>query len=238
MEGFTYSDIFETKGIEYLVIIAFLIILIPFWIMLNKPAIAAKIKKGLGVLSENILRIPQGLFFSRNHTWSHLEKSGNAYVGLDDFLLHMTGSVNISYLKNPGDMVRKGEALAEINQNGKVLKIHSPVSGEILKSNHLLIETPETLNDDPYDKGWVYKIKPSNWIPDISSCYVSEDATNWSKNEMARFKDFLSVELGKNSAGTAFPILLDGGQITDNPLSDLSAEIWQDFQKDFLNQVE
>jgi glycine cleavage system H protein len=92
MNGFSYNNIFETKGIEYLIIIAFLVIIIPFWVIINRKSGSTKhIKKALGILSDNILRIPQGLFYSKNHTWAHLERSGNAKVGLDDFLIHITG---------------------------------------------------------------------------------------------------------------------------------------------------
>ena len=45
---------------------------------------------------KSILRIPLGLLFSKNHTWAHLEKSGVAEVGIDDFLLHITGDVKFS----------------------------------------------------------------------------------------------------------------------------------------------
>ncbi|PIY03114.1 MAG: hypothetical protein COZ21_10625, partial [Bacteroidetes bacterium CG_4_10_14_3_um_filter_31_20] len=70
MDGFSYFNIFETKGIEYLAIIAFLALLIPFWVVLNKQVkITKQIQNALGILSANILRIPQGLFYSKNHTW-------------------------------------------------------------------------------------------------------------------------------------------------------------------------
>ena len=56
MDGFTYINIFDTKGIEYLVIIGFLLLLIPFWRSLNKPlTVRAKVMSTLGVLSSNIL---------------------------------------------------------------------------------------------------------------------------------------------------------------------------------------
>ena len=101
MDGFSYSDIFATKGVEYLVVITFLTLLIPFWLILNKrSAIQGKIRRVLGNLSFNILKIPQGLFYSNNHTWMHMEKTGTASVGLDDLLLHMTGDVKFSNLKN------------------------------------------------------------------------------------------------------------------------------------------
>ena len=109
MDGFSYNNIFETKGIEYIIIIAFLVLIIPFWIIINKQAgLKGRYKKAFGILTAGILRIPQGMFYSKNHTWAHLEKSGIAKVGLDDFLLHITGEVKFSNLKNPGDIINKG----------------------------------------------------------------------------------------------------------------------------------
>ena len=122
MDGFSYNNIFDTKGIEYIIIISFLILIIPFWIFINrKSGITSKIQKAFGILSSGILRIPLGLFYSKYHTWAHLEKSGNASVGLDDLLLHLTGEVNLRNLKTPGNFVKKGEILASIDQNGKLL---------------------------------------------------------------------------------------------------------------------
>ena len=96
MNEFVYSDIFETKGIEYIIVIGFLLLIIPFWIMLNRPLkLKTKVSRAVGALSEQILRIPQGLFFNKNHTWSSLEKSGLVRIGVDDLLLHLTGGIEI-----------------------------------------------------------------------------------------------------------------------------------------------
>jgi glycine cleavage system H protein len=235
MDGYSYTNIFETKGIEYLIIIAFLIMLIPFWILLNKQVkISKQIQKVLGNLSANILRIPQGLFYSKNHTWAHLLESGIAKVGLDDLLLHITGEVKFGKLRNPGDVVNKGDLLTVIDQNGKQLEIFSPISGKILHTNTLLKENPELLNVDPYNKGWIYKIRPTNWIKDTYNYHLAEDATDWSAKELERYKDFLAVTMDKYSPETARIILQDGGEIIDHSLSELPGEIWQDFQKEFL----
>ena len=235
MDEFTYVNIFETKGIEYLIIIAFLIMLIPFWILLNKQGkLTRKFQKVFGVLSANILRIPQGLFYSKNHTWTHLEKSGAAKVGLDDLLLHITGAVKLINLKNPDDYINKGELLAVIDQNGKQLRIYSPISGKILNTNTKIHESPEILNEDPYGNGWIYKIKPSNWITETITCFVAEEATKWSAKELQRFKDFLAESMKKYSPEPSLMVLQDGGELRDNTLSELPKEIWQDFQNSFL----
>jgi glycine cleavage system H protein len=235
MEGFTYNNIFDTKGIEYIIIIAFLLAIIPFWIIINKPGVIRRIKKTLGILSANTLSIPAGLFYSRNHTWAHLEKSGTARVGLDDFLLHVTGEVTLGGLRQAGDSIKKGDLLASIDQNGKLLEIFSPVSGTITGTNTGLYEEPGALMEDPYGRGWIYKIKPSQWIEDTSTCYLADDAVAWVKREVERVKEFVAASSAKYSPGSQAAILQDGGELFENPLSEFPEEVWKDFQKTFLN---
>jgi glycine cleavage system H protein len=238
MDGFTYHNIFQTKGIEYIIIIAFLIMLIPFWIIINKRAeIAQNVRKALGILTMDILKIPKGIFYSNNHTWTHLEKSGTAKVGLDDLLLHFTGEVKLRYLKNPDDIINKGDFLAEIDQKGKILRIFSPVSGKILHTNPLLDESPGVLNEDPYGRGWICIIEPSNWVEETKSYFLAEAAVKWSTKELERFKDFLSIATIKHSPEPSMIILQDGGELSDKALAVMPDEIWQDFQAEFLSQT-
>jgi glycine cleavage system H protein len=237
MDGYTYVNIFETKGVEYLAIIAFLLLLIPFWLFLNKKtSIFGKIRKAGGVISANILNIPQGLFYSKNHTWTHLEKSGSAKVGLDDLLVHFTGEVKINYVKNPDEMLEKGEILAEITKNGKLLRIHSPISGKFILPNSLLDEYPELMNEDPYGRGWICKIQPVNWKEETKSYFLAEEAITWSAKELVRLKDFLARSIGKYSSEPSMVTLQDGGEISDQALSLMPEETWQEFQQEFLDQ--
>ena len=238
MDGFSYSNIFETKGIEYIAVIVFFAILVPFWIILNRKVKASRqIQKTLGALTANVLNVPQGLFFSKNHTWTHLEISGMAKVGLDDLLLHITGDVKFNNLKKPGDWVKKGDAIASIDRNGKQLTVLSPISGEIINTNSKLNEDPMAVSQDPYGQGWVYKIKPTNWIAETNAYYLAEDASRWAAQELLRFKDFLAITSKKYSTEPALITLQDGGEICDNPMAELPNQYWQDFQKDFLNQT-
>jgi len=237
MEDFSYSNIFETKGIEYIAVIIFFAILIPFWILLNRKAKLRKaFQKNFGFLSANNLVIPQGVFFGKNHAWTHLDISGIARVGLDDLILHITGEVNLMVLKNAGDKINKGDELIEIDQKGKKLRIQSPISGELMDSNSLLSISPEIINQDPYKSGWICKIKPSRWVAETSNYYLAEEALKWTSKELERFKDFISVSAGKFSAQPAMVVLQDGGELRDNPMSEMPKEVWQDFQTNFLEQ--
>jgi len=239
MESFNRVDIFDTKGIEYLFVIGYLLCLIIFWNLATRHEIIIKqIKKVISTLSAGILRIPQGLFYNRYHTWTHLDDSGVASVGLDDFLQHITGEVTFTQLKDPDQMINKGDLLTQIDQDGKHLKIFSPISGKILASNATLNENPGIFNEDPYKKGWIYKIKPSHWRKETNSYFLAEDATNWSVKELDRFKDFLTGGPLRNYSSEPSMILLqDGGEIRDNILSELPNEVWTDFQEEFLNFI-
>jgi len=237
MDGFTYSNIFDTKGIEYLFIIAFLIMLIPFWIILNKESpVAKKVHQVIGALTANILRIPQGLFYAKNHTWLFLEKTGNARIGLDDFVIRLVGDINIMPLKIAGDKMKKGELIAEVNQDGKKLNIFSNISGEIVSENEAIQNDPDLLGKDPYNRGWIYAVKPSNWKAETQSCYLADEATKWLKLELDRLKDFLAVSLARHSSEPSLVALQEGGELRQNIFTELDGEVWKDFQESFLNE--
>ena len=236
MEGYTYTNIFETKGIEYLFIITFFSVLIPFWLILNKKTKRSQqISKVLGFITPDSLRIPQGVFFSKFHTWAHLGKNGEARVGIDDLLLHFTGDVTLESSLKPGDKITKGDVLTSINHNGKILQIKSPISGEITDANEDLTDNPDLIKDDPYRQGWVYAVKPSNWKAETQSYFLADEASNWIAQELAKFKDFLSISASKNMPEPSVLVLQDGGEIVNQPLAELPQEVWNDFQKEFLS---
>lgn len=232
MEQFVYSDIFATKGIEYIIVIAFLLLIIPFWRMLNKPV---KFKETVGASLQAInlkaLRIPQGLFFNKNHTWSHLEKSGVASIGMDDLLLHLTGGVELKYLREHQEKVKRGEPIARIIQNGKELVISSPITGEIDKVNASLEEDAGVVSKDPY-KSWLYKIRPEKWQEETRDAMMADRASEWEEMELERFRDYIaqaeSVATGEEM------VLQEGGELSGHPLKEMDQEGWKGFQEKFL----
>jgi glycine cleavage system H protein len=239
MDGFSYYNIFETKGIEYIVILIFLGLLIPFWLVLNrKIQIKKRVDRMIGILSPRNLRIPQGLFFCRNHTWTFLERSGEAKVGLDDLLVHITGSVNIMLRRESGTIIRKGELLAELEHEGRHLQILSPISGTITRGNPLLEEDPGIVREDPFRQGWVFEIRPSDWMRETRSCYVAGEASGWMDREFLRFKDFIVNSMNRNEVDRPGIILQDGGEIRDQTLAELPETLWKEFQDEFLNSTD
>jgi glycine cleavage system H protein len=232
MDAFSYTDIFDTKGMEYLVVIAFLLVIIPVWFLLSKPVKEkVMLERFASGLSSRFLKIMPGLLYSRNHTWAHLHETGEARIGVSDLLLHLTGGVSIEYLKKDGDHIHAGDEIAALSKDGKMLKIVSPVSGDILQVNRKIEHAHGIINTDPYGKGWMLKVRPGEWKKETSGFYLDQEAVAWSENELERCKDFLAEAVSGESGQ---PVLLSGGELVDFPLSGMPEDIWKQFQKKFL----
>jgi glycine cleavage system H protein len=238
MEAYTYSNLFDTKGIEYIVIIFFLLLLIPFWLIVNRKSETGNIiQEAVKVFATSVLSIPKGLFYSRNHAWLYLEKSGQAKIGIDDFLLKVLGKVNVVPSKSAGEYIKKGDVIALIEKDGKKLKIHSPVSGEIFGFNSELKEDATSLSADPYGDGWLYIVQPENWKNETSGFFLGNEVMPWMDRELQRLKDFLNVSYSKYTDTAMALVYQEGGELQQNPLADLETAVWDDFQNEFLEQI-
>ena len=238
MNDFTYHNIFETKGFEYIITIIFFALLIPFWILLNrKVKVREQVVAVKGILNAAMLQVPGGLFVNRNHTWAFLERSGFAKIGLDTLLVHLTGNINIQYFKEKGDKVEKGELIAKLLKEDKQLEIYSPISGTVGNKNLFENQVVNQLANDPYGSGWLMEIEPDNWSKETQKLYLGTKALDWLKTELDRFKDFLANSAQGQLEGETSLVLQDGGELMDQTLSEMSKEVWANFQKEFLNQT-
>ena len=164
-----------------------------------------------------------------------MEKDGIVKVGIDDFLQHITGTLTKIKMKEPGEKIRKGEKILSIIRNGKQLNIYSPVSGIIRERNPGLLTDSSIMNSSPYSEGWVYMIEPKNWVRETEFLFMGEKYKEWLKDEFKRLKDFFTVSVMSDSSVYQHIILQDGGELSDNVLADLSPEVWEDFQTNFID---
>lgn len=232
MDAFTYHDIFQTKGIEYIIIITFLVLLIPFWVYLSKkPQWMANLQQSVGQLVDSVWQVSKGVYYNKNHTWAHMEKSGLAQVGPDNWLINIVGSASFIPQKEVGSEIKKGDVLADIRQDDKTLRIYSPITGTIRQKNQQVFDG----NDDTISDPWLFKIEPKHWKAETQQSYLGDESEKWFKKELGRFKDFVAVSSSQNSPDVAMVVLQEGGELMENPMAGLPAAVWSDFQKEFLN---
>ncbi len=186
-------------------------------------------------LDEDSINIPEGVYFDKSHTWTFLERNGLLRMGIDDFLQKVTGPVTKINLKQEGEKVMKGEAIATLIQNGKRLTVKAPVSGTIHSLNSHLALDAGLVNQSPFDEGWMYMISPENWRQEIPFLKLASEYHEWLKSEFSRLKDFLSYSVNINET-QSHAVLQDGGTIRQYVLKDLSPQVWEDFQINFLDK--
>jgi len=99
--------------------------------------------------------------YTKDHEWLRTEGE-EAYVGSSDFAQHELGDIVFIEVETIGEILAKGESFGTIEAVKTVSDMFMPVSGEVLMFNEELNTKPEILNQDPYGKGWVIKIKIQN----------------------------------------------------------------------------
>ena len=107
------------------------------------------------------MKIPDNLKFTKDHEWLRVEGE-NGYVGISDYAQHELGDIVFIEVETVGEILQKGESFGTIEAVKTVSDMYMPVAGEVLAYNEALTTKPEILNQDPYDKGWVIKIKIQN----------------------------------------------------------------------------
>ncbi|MEZ5001081.1 MAG: glycine cleavage system protein H [Bacteroidales bacterium] len=186
-------------------------------------------------IEESKLEAPRGLYYDKTHTWAFMERDGQVKIGIDDFIQKITGPVTRVLIKNPGEVLKKGEKALTIIQKGKQMVIYSPVSGTITGINELLLIDSAAINRSPFNEGWVYEVEPENWSREIQQMNLSGWYRMWLKSELSRFKDFLAKVISLDGRNDLQPVMQDGGEVTEHVLENLDPRIWEEFQTSFLD---
>ncbi len=105
-----------------------------------------------------IFRVKTDCLYTRDDYWAHIE--GNvATVGVADFRQKSNGDVAFLETVAPGTAAKQGAALGIIETIKTTADILSPVTGKVVEANPELVASPFLINEDPYGKGWIYRIE-------------------------------------------------------------------------------
>ncbi len=105
---------------------------------------------------------PKELRYTREHEWIRDNGDGTVTVGITDFAQNELGDIVFVEIDKVGEMVDKDDTFGTVEAVKTVSELYMPVSGEILEWNEDLEDEPELINEDPYGKGWMIKIKMSD----------------------------------------------------------------------------
>ena len=98
------------------------------------------------------------LKYTKDHEWVHIDND-IATIGVTDFAQSELGDIIFIEFPNQGDVFKQHESVGTLEAVKTVADIYSPVSGSIVEINSDLDSNPELINSDPYNDGWIVKIK-------------------------------------------------------------------------------
>lgn len=159
MESFRYVDIFATKGIEYIIVMVFLAGFVYFSRYLSHRAPAPAKAPVRPRSFVDYFRVPDGYLFHQGHTWFRKEGREVVTVGLDDFAQRLVGKIDEVNLPYAGARVSQGEKGWTLTVDSRIVPMISPVDGEVVAVNEAALHNPKVVNEDPYGRGWLLKIK-------------------------------------------------------------------------------
>lgn len=116
---------------------------------------------------------PSDLKYASTHEWVKIE--GDLVVtGISDHAQDALGDLVYVEMPEVGQQVTAGEQAGVVESVKTASDIHAPVSGVVVEVNTALEDDPDFVNDEPYGKGWIYKIKPHN-LDDVNALLSSTD---------------------------------------------------------------
>ena len=102
--------------------------------------------------------ILEELRYSKDHTWARLDEDNRITIGISDYAQERIGEIAAVTLPEEGDEVVKDESFGLIESEEDGFDLFSPLTGEVVEINQELQDSPEILNEDPYQDGWIIRI--------------------------------------------------------------------------------
>jgi len=110
----------------------------------------------------NTYDIPERYYYTKEHEWILIENADTAKIGVTDYAQKALREITYFYVGKKGTEVKRMETICKIESVKCVSEILSPLSGMVLRFNNALFDTPGIINQDPYGKGWITIIRPTN----------------------------------------------------------------------------
>ncbi len=185
------------------------------------------------VFTKDSIYVPKDVYFNPNHTWASITGEGNLSIGVDDFINKIVQPGSIHLFAKNGDRIQKGDNLFELHKGNKKIVVKSPVTGIVNAVNHRAVNNTSSLKEDPYEENWLLQVDPQRLGDSLAAMHIGKPVVQWMKNEIERFKDFLStLHLAASPVGAT---MYDGGNIVEGVFTSFDDEVAKKFESEFLS---
>jgi len=137
-------------------------------------------------------KIPEKYYYVKEHEWILIENSGTARIGITDYAQKTLREITYFYAGRKGAKVKRMETICKIESVKCVSEILSPLSGVIFRFNNALFDDPGIINRDPYGKGWITIIRPTNLDNELEKLLKPEHYAEYIK-ELTKVDETLLI---------------------------------------------
>ena len=108
------------------------------------------------------MNFPADLRYTASHEWVRLESDGTLTIGITDLAQDSLGELVYVDLPALGKNVAAGDSCAVVESTKAASDVYAPVAGEVIATNEALSGVPQTVNESPYETGWLFRLKPAS----------------------------------------------------------------------------
>ncbi|MDX1674276.1 MAG: glycine cleavage system protein H [Longimicrobiales bacterium] len=153
------GDLFATKGLEYVLVIGYLLLLVLCWRFV-RPLRSARAATGeAGDGAEGLFRLHEGYYYHPGHTWAHGGVDGVMRVGIDDLVPDLLGEISAIRLPAAGEPLAAGEPGWGLRVEDRWIPVVAPVDGTVLARNEDAVRSPAVVGREPYGDGWLLEVR-------------------------------------------------------------------------------
>ena len=120
------------------------------------------------------MEIPSNLLFSKEHEWT-TGADGTVTVGITSYAIEQLGDIVHIELPEEGDEFESGDSFGTIESTKTVSDLYMPVAGKVLEVNTDLLDAPETIQDDAFNKGWLVKVEANGGSEELMDAAEYEE---------------------------------------------------------------
>lgn len=107
-------------------------------------------------------KVPQELKYAKTHEWVRVEDDGSVTIGISDHAQDLLGDMVFIELPEVGRELEAEEDCAVVESVKAASDVYAPITGEVTAINEALEDAPDTVNNDPYGDGWLFRMKPAD----------------------------------------------------------------------------
>jgi glycine cleavage system H protein len=130
--------------------------------------------------------VPEGIYYSKEYEWAKIE-GDKVRIGITDFAQKQLREIVYVEIPSAGSTLKQNEPYGTVESVKSVSDLVAPVSGTVEQVNADVQGKPELLNEDPYNKGWLLVVKPSN-IDELKNLMEASKAIEWHKSLLKEAK--------------------------------------------------